>query len=106
VKPQWVHYKLGETIEHPCSNVLTHTLEVCKGTHRYKGYPASKDDHDSWGICTTSVECQTVMTAMLTFMSDMDPHMISGNLGWAWFGCVRSGQSCLLGQSSVVDSLV
>jgi hypothetical protein len=30
------------------------------------------------GMCTTSVKCKTVLTAMLTVMSGMDPHMISG----------------------------
>jgi hypothetical protein len=35
MKPQWVRYKLDETIEHPCSDLLAHTLEVCKGAHRY-----------------------------------------------------------------------
>jgi hypothetical protein len=29
-------------------------------------------------MCTTSIECKTVMTATLMVMSDMDPHMISG----------------------------
>jgi hypothetical protein len=42
----------------------------------------SKDNHDSWGTCATSVECKTVITAVLTVMSGMVPHMISGNLGW------------------------
>jgi hypothetical protein len=40
-----------------------------------------KDDHDSWGTCTTLAECKTVITSVLTVMSGMDPHMISGNLG-------------------------
>jgi hypothetical protein len=31
VKPQWVCYKLDETIENPCSNFLAHISEVCKG---------------------------------------------------------------------------
>jgi hypothetical protein len=55
----------------------------------------SKDNHDSWGTCTTSVECKTVITAMLTVMGGIDPHMISGNLGWvfvkSWLGCVKVG---------------
>jgi hypothetical protein len=42
------------------------------------------------------------MTVMLTVMSGMDPHMISGT----WVGLVLMGQSCWLGQSSVVDSMV
>jgi hypothetical protein len=44
----------------------------------------SKDNHGSWGTCTTSTECKTVKIAMLTVMSGMDPHMISGNLGWVF----------------------
>jgi hypothetical protein len=50
---------------------------VCKVTRLYNGYPTIKDDHDSWGTCTTSVECKTVIIAVLTVMSGMDPHMIS-----------------------------
>jgi hypothetical protein len=42
----------------------------------------SKDNHDSWRTCATSIECKTVVTAVLMVMSGMDPHMISGNLGW------------------------
>jgi hypothetical protein len=78
VKPQWVRCKLGKTIEQPCSDVLAHTLEVCKGTHLYNGYPAAEDDLDSWGMCTTSAECKTVITVVLMVMSGMDRHMISG----------------------------
>jgi hypothetical protein len=33
-------------------------------------------------MCTTSTECKTVITTVLTVMSGMDPHMISGNLRW------------------------
>jgi hypothetical protein len=40
VKPQWVHNKLEETIEQSCSDVLAHTLEVCKGARRYNEYLA------------------------------------------------------------------
>jgi hypothetical protein len=54
---------------------------VCKGSHLYNGYSASKDDHDSWRMCTTSAESQTVMIVMLRVTSGMDPRMISGNLG-------------------------
>jgi hypothetical protein len=60
---------------------LSHTSEVCKSAHRYNDYSASKDNHDSWGMCTTSIECKTIITVVLTIMSGMDPHMISGNLG-------------------------
>jgi hypothetical protein len=55
----------------------------------------SKDNHDSWGTCTTSTECKTVIAAMLTVMSGMDPHMISGT--WDgfrlsfWLGRVKVG---------------
>jgi hypothetical protein len=78
VKPQRVCCKLGKTIEQPCSDVLAHTPEVYKGTRLYNGYPAIKDDRDSWGMCTTSAECKTVITTVLTVMSGMDPHKISG----------------------------
>jgi hypothetical protein len=78
VKPQRVRCKLGKTIEQPCSDVLAHTPEVCKGTRLYNRYPATKDDRKSWETCTTSTECKTVITAVLTVMSGMDPHMISG----------------------------
>jgi hypothetical protein len=65
MKPQRVRYKLGKTIEQPCSDVLPHTPEVCKGVHLYNGYLAGKDDHDSWGTCTTYVECKTVITIVI-----------------------------------------
>jgi hypothetical protein len=50
----------------------------------------SEDYHDSWVTCTTSAECKTVITTMLTVMSGMDPHRISGNTGFGlvWFGWV------------------
>jgi hypothetical protein len=55
----------------------------------------SKDNHDSWGTCTTSAKCKTTITVVLTVMSGMDPHLISGNLGWvfvkSWLGCVKVG---------------
>jgi hypothetical protein len=85
MKPQRVCYKLGETNGQPCSDILAHTLEVCKGTRLYNGYPAIKEDHDSWGMCTTSAECKTVITTVLTVISGMDPHMISGTR----FGLVK-----------------
>jgi hypothetical protein len=77
VKPQQVCCKLGKTIEQPCSDVLAHSPEVCKGTRLYNGYPAIKDDRDSWGTCATSAECKTIIIVMLTVMSGMDLHMIS-----------------------------
>jgi hypothetical protein len=41
------------------------------------------------GMCTTSVECKTIITAMLTVMSGMDPHMISRTpVGLAELGLV------------------
>jgi hypothetical protein len=59
------------------------------------GIRLSKDNHDSWGTCTTSAECKTVIIAVLMVMSGMDPHMISGNLGWVFvksrLGCVEMG---------------
>jgi hypothetical protein len=40
VKPQWVRYKLEETIEQSCSDFLAHTLEVCKSARQYNEYSA------------------------------------------------------------------
>jgi hypothetical protein len=55
----------------------------------------SKDNHNSSGTCKTSTKCTTIITTVLTVMSDMDPHMISGNLGLvfvkSWLGCVKVG---------------
>jgi hypothetical protein len=93
MKPQWVRCKLGKTIEQPCSDVLAHTLKVCKGTHLYNGFPAIKDDRDSWGMCTTSTECKTVITVVLAVMSGMDPHMISSTR----VGLVELGLVSLVG---------
>jgi hypothetical protein len=63
---------------------------VCKGTRLYNGYPAIKDDRESWRMCTTSAECKTITTAVLTVMSGMDPHMISGTrVGLVGLGLVN-----------------
>jgi hypothetical protein len=35
----------------------------------------------SWGMCTTSVKCKTVITTVLMVKSGMDPHMISRDIG-------------------------
>jgi hypothetical protein len=104
VKPHWVRCKLDETIEQSCSDFLVHTLEVCKSAHRTMSIQLSEDNHDSWVTCTTSAECKTIITAVLTVMSSMDPHMISGNtrFGLGWFG-YRSG--FLLGCGSVMVRL-
>jgi hypothetical protein len=63
----------------------------------------SEDNHDSWVMCTTSAECKTVITVVLTVMSGMDPHMISGNTGFGlvWFGLVGLSKWILLGCGSV-----
>jgi hypothetical protein len=40
-------------------------------------------------MCTTSAECKTIITAVLTVMSGMDPHMIRWDLRWVglvWLG--------------------
>jgi hypothetical protein len=42
-------------------------------------------------MCTTSIECKTVMTATLMVMSDMDPHMISGTRDLVGLGFVKVG---------------
>jgi hypothetical protein len=62
----------------------------------------SEDNHDSWVTCTTSAECKTIITTVLTVMSGMDPHMISGNPG---FGLVGLSKWILLGCGSVMVRL-
>jgi hypothetical protein len=54
---------------------------------------------------TTSAECRTVMTAVLTVMSGMDNHMI--RVTWiGMVGILGYGQSGLLGQATTMDSMV
>jgi hypothetical protein len=57
-------------------------------------------------MCTTSAECNTVITAMLMVMSGMDLHMISGIQDgfWLslWLGCIKVG---LIGCVSVTMRL-
>jgi hypothetical protein len=36
------------------------------------------------GTWTTSVECKTIIIVVLMVMSGMDPHMVSGNVGWVF----------------------
>jgi hypothetical protein len=66
---------------------------VCKGTRLYNGYLAFKDDRDSWGMCTTSTECKTVITVVLTVISGMDPQMTSET----WVRLVELGLVSLVG---------
>jgi hypothetical protein len=41
-------------------------------------------------MCTTSTECKTVITAVLTVMSGMDSHMIGGTPGFGLVWLVLS----------------
>jgi hypothetical protein len=75
-----------------CVRVLVGTMSI----------QLSEDNHDSWVTCTTTTECKTVITAVLTVMSGMDPRMISGNLG---FGLVGLSNWILLGCGSVTVRL-
>jgi hypothetical protein len=65
----------------------------------------SEDNHESWVTCTTSIECKTVITVVLTVMSGMDPHMISWNLRLGWFGLVGLSKWILFGCGSVTVRL-
>jgi hypothetical protein len=52
-------------------------------------------------MCTTSVDCKTVMTTMLMIKNSMDPYMISRDTTWygnclVWFGLVQL-KCCLVG---------
>jgi hypothetical protein len=89
VKPQWVRCKLGKTIEQPCSDVLAHTSEVCKGTRMYNRYPTIKDDRDSWEMCTTSVEHKNCYNSRAHGHEWQGPSHDLWNPGWV--GGVRPG---------------
>jgi hypothetical protein len=65
----------------------------------------SEDNHDSCVTCTASAECKTVITPVLTVMSDMNPHMISGNPGFGWVGLVGLSKWISLGCGSVTVRL-
>jgi hypothetical protein len=75
-----------------CLSVLIGTISI----------RLSEDNHDSWVTCTASAECKTVITVVLTVMSGMDPHMISGNSG---FGLVGLSKWISLGCGSVTVRL-
>jgi hypothetical protein len=53
--------------------------------HWINGCLATKDNRDSWGMCTASVECKIVTTVVLMVMSGMDPHTIRVT----WVGMVE-----------------
>jgi hypothetical protein len=82
VKLQWVHYKLDETIE----SLVVISWPHNKGSMNMLGPHGKMEILVSWkqvmksllmGMCTTFVECKTLITVVLMVMSDMDPHMIS-----------------------------
>jgi hypothetical protein len=84
MKPQRVRCKLGKNIEQPCSDVLAYTRKSVRVLAHTTSIQLSEDNHDSWEMRTTIAECKTIITAVLTVMSGMDPHMIRGI--WDWFG--------------------
>jgi len=49
--------------------ITQHTPRKCVRVSSVQRHPAIRDNHDSWGMCTTSAECKTVITAVLTVMS-------------------------------------
>jgi hypothetical protein len=66
---------------------------------------AIKDNHGSWEICTTSAECRTIMTAVLTVMSGMDPRTI--RVTWiGMVGMLGVSQSFILSRATAVDFVV
>jgi hypothetical protein len=75
--------------------IAKHTPQKCVRVLIRMSIQLFKDNHESWGTCTTSAECTTVITATLLIMSGMDTHMIGGNPGWvmvkSWVGLYRSG---------------
>jgi hypothetical protein len=82
------------------------TPQKCvKVFRQINGCLATKDYHDSWGMCTTSIECKTVITVTLTVMSRMDPHTI--RVTWIGMVGMLGVRSILcLGQTAAMDSVV
>ena len=78
-------HKLVEAVEQPCSGLPAHTPEVCKVI------PGPRIAGDTgrprlMGNVYHPCKEKTVMTAVLTVKSSLDPHLISGN-GWdGWIG--------------------
>jgi hypothetical protein len=97
VKPQWVRNKLEETIEQSCSDSWHTPWKCVRALVGTTSIRLSKDNHDSWVTCTSSTECKTVITAVLTVMSGMDPHMIRWNLRWVWIRFGLVGMVCRSG---------
>jgi hypothetical protein len=65
----------------------------------------TKDNHNSWGMCITSIECRTAMIAVLMVMSGMDPHTI--RVTWVGMvGMLKVGQPCILGRATTMDFVV
>jgi hypothetical protein len=95
VKPQWLPYKLVETIEKPCSDFLAHTSEVCNGipfVQRVSGCQGySRLMGNVYNLCRVSNY----------YSSHAHGHERHGpshdwcNLGWvlvkSWLGCVEVG---------------
>jgi hypothetical protein len=83
VENEWVReWTLLKTTRRKCVKVFC----------QINGCLATKDNCDSWGMCTTSVECKTIITVMLTVMSGMDPHTI--RVTWVGMvGMLGVGQS-------------
>ena len=63
----------SDSLEKPCSESLaTHQrkcLRLCK--------PGRHGKHELWVKCTTSAECKTDISVVLTVTSGLDPHMIN-----------------------------
>jgi hypothetical protein len=53
-------------------------------------------------MCITSAEYKAIITAMLTVMSGMDPHMISRDFGWFEISSVV--RICSWGWNILVES--
>ncbi|TVT97831.1 hypothetical protein EJB05_56900, partial [Eragrostis curvula] len=79
-------YKLEEAVEKPCCDLLAAHLRkcACAWPAWYKGDfspPGNRGrNHNSWGNVYNLCRVKTVMTAVLTVKSGMDPHTIS----WEW----------------------
>ncbi|TVU11130.1 hypothetical protein EJB05_44696, partial [Eragrostis curvula] len=83
-------YKLEEALEKPCCDLLAAYLRKCAcawpAWHKGDFSPPGNwgRNHNSWGNVYNLCRVKTVMTAVLTVKSGMDPHTISWEgYGWA-----------------------
>ena len=75
------HIHIGILCKGLVASLCNHTSEVwyCAWSAHMRGWVQSSSEllRELWWKCTTSVECKTDISAVLTVKSGLDPHMIN-----------------------------